>query len=426
MKIKFLFVFCALLLINPLNALAADKTYDLGLTSSDISFSKELVVGQKIRIYAGVHNFGTEDVAGYVTFYQGDLLIGSSQVVSVRAGGLVDEVYVDWTVPSGTFNIRAEIKGQDPKDENTANDLTVTSFYLPLPDNDQDSIPDIRDPDDDNDGLTDEIEAKRQTDPFDADSDDDGCLDNADDFPLDPKLCIDSDNDGIDDKIDTDDDNDGLSDSKEEQLGTNPKNPDTDGDGVIDGQDVYPLDPNRSKKAVPVVINNSNKNTNLNSNINAQENINSNINAATETPIEEDLNQNINAEINLGNLAANNLNPQVDISISQKDWRTYIFRSQIRGLNDENLAYHWEFGDGSYSTDKIAEHSYEGSGDYKVSLKISGKNDLELTADKQIEISFFNFGNFTLWLILGGLMMLLLILLFYLISKRKQKHYASK
>jgi hypothetical protein len=44
----------------------------------------------------------------------------------------------------------------------------------------------------------------------------------------------DCDHDGIPDAIDTDDDNDGLTDDQEAQLGSNPCNPDTDGDGVSD------------------------------------------------------------------------------------------------------------------------------------------------------------------------------------------------
>jgi predicted flap endonuclease-1-like 5' DNA nuclease len=53
---------------------------------------------------------------------------------------------------------------------------------------------------------------------------------------------------------DTDDDNDGLSDTNESEIGTNPLNPDTDGDGMCDGPvasppdcvagpDAFPLDP---------------------------------------------------------------------------------------------------------------------------------------------------------------------------------------
>ncbi len=58
----------------------------------------------------------------------------------------------------------------------------------------------------------------------------------------------DSDLDGIDDITDNDDDGDGLLDSEEDKNGngvvdsgeTNPKNPDTDFDGVSDDEDSIP------------------------------------------------------------------------------------------------------------------------------------------------------------------------------------------
>jgi hypothetical protein len=48
-----------------------------------------------------------------------------------------------------------------------------------------------------------------------------------------------------------DTDHDGLSDAEEVALGTNPKNPDTDGDGVIDGKDLDPLDRELTQPRVP-------------------------------------------------------------------------------------------------------------------------------------------------------------------------------
>lgn len=52
----------------------------------------------------------------------------------------------------------------------------------------------------------------------------------------------DTDGDSIPDVYDDDDDNDFLTDLEEAALGTNPLLADTDGDGVIDGEDQYPLD----------------------------------------------------------------------------------------------------------------------------------------------------------------------------------------
>ena len=79
-----------------------------------------------------------------------------------------------------------------------------------LLDTDGDGDPNVTDPDDDNDGLLDEV----------------------DPFPLD------SDNDGVDNADDPDDDNDGLPDGDEATYGANPLDNDSDNDGVFDGDEV--------------------------------------------------------------------------------------------------------------------------------------------------------------------------------------------
>ncbi|MCG3398872.1 Ig-like domain-containing protein [Staphylococcus massiliensis] len=120
-------------------------------------------------------------------------------------------------------------------------------------DTDGDGIPNYIDSDDDNDGLSDEIERLLNLDPVNPDSDGDGVIDgdedadadgttNAnDDYPNDAKRQIDkqldTDGDGIPNHLDSDDDNDGLSDEIERLLNLDPVNPDSDGDGVIDGDE---------------------------------------------------------------------------------------------------------------------------------------------------------------------------------------------
>ncbi|MDC1011784.1 Ig-like domain-containing protein, partial [Flavobacteriaceae bacterium] len=156
-------------------------------------------------------------------------------------------------------------------------------------DTDGDGIGDNADTDDDGDGQSDEEEIANGTDPLvanprpgdsdgdgladviDPDDDNDGVADTLDRFPLDPNESSDNDGDGLGDNEDTDDDNDGFTDQQENNVGTDPKdptsmpedrdndklpdlseqaigtdpnNPDTDGDGVIDGEDDYPKDPN--------------------------------------------------------------------------------------------------------------------------------------------------------------------------------------
>ena len=58
---------------------------------------------------------------------------------------------------------------------------------------------------------------------FQIDSDLDGIADSSDAFPDDPSEYLDSDSDGIGDNSDIDDDNDGVSDIIEADIGSNPK-----------------------------------------------------------------------------------------------------------------------------------------------------------------------------------------------------------
>ncbi|UJF18531.1 hypothetical protein L0B53_16145 [Vibrio sp. SS-MA-C1-2] len=140
-------------------------------------------------------------------------------------------------------------------------------------DTDNDGQADVVDTDDDNDGLSDIAEQETGTDSLMLDTDGDGVNDNDDAFPLDkdlsesipstpigPSTCsegfapnaqgqcsVDTDKDGVADVIDTDDDNDGVSDIDEQKNGTNSLNADTDGDGVNDNEDAFPLDKDLSE-----------------------------------------------------------------------------------------------------------------------------------------------------------------------------------
>lgn len=115
---------------------ASAASVDVGFTggTQDIFFSgSSLVAGNPVRIYAQVHNFGDVDVFAQVVFYQGGGLIGEAQPVSIRAKGLSDEVYVDWVIPQGSFNVRVEVKAQNPADQNPSNDVALTSLISPEP-----------------------------------------------------------------------------------------------------------------------------------------------------------------------------------------------------------------------------------------------------------------------------------------------------
>ncbi len=131
------------------------------------------------------------------------------------------------------------------------------------PDSDNDGLTDNEeyelgidplDADSDNDGLGDGLEVGYHTDPQDPDSDDDGLTDTQE-YDCDPSLDRDSedldrdglsdhdersgdrDSDGLPDYCDPDDDGDGLPTRDEEGCGTDPHNPDSDSDGVLDGDE---------------------------------------------------------------------------------------------------------------------------------------------------------------------------------------------
>lgn len=99
--------------------------------------------------------------------------------------------------------------------------------------------------DQDLDGLSDELELEIGTDPNNPDTDGDGLPDGYEYLILGTDaLKVDTDGNGIADS-DEDFDNDSLSNLKEYEIGTDPNNPDTDGDGLSDGDEVtvYHTDP---------------------------------------------------------------------------------------------------------------------------------------------------------------------------------------
>ena len=98
---------------------------------------------------------------------------------------------------------------------------------------DGDGIGNNADPDDDNDGVDDAADAFPLDSTETVDSDGDGVGDNADVFPLDGTETVDSDGDGVGDNADV-----------FPLDGT--ETVDSDGDGVGDNADPWPLDPNES------------------------------------------------------------------------------------------------------------------------------------------------------------------------------------
>lgn len=204
-----------------------------------------------MRVFARVFNIGDVDVYGFVIFSINDQEIAEPQPISVKVN-TYDDVYIDWLVAEGSYDIEAKIVATNPQDESSINDLAVKeNFFVDL-DTDGDGIGDSQDLDNDNDQLSDERELVLGTDPLNPDSDGDKVQDAQDAFPLDKTEWQDTDLDGLGDNLDPDDDNDGLADEEELVVfNTDPLKSDTDGDLIPDktelefGGDL--LQPNRNE-----------------------------------------------------------------------------------------------------------------------------------------------------------------------------------
>ena len=186
----FLTPFLSLLFI-PVNV-QDQSNVNAGLVSG-LWFSEEsFFAGDDIRVYAAFQNQSDFDLEGVLSLEVDGEEVGSSDF-TVLSERLI-ELWIDWEVPQGDQKISLKIK----------------KLFKSTPD-----------------GLE-EIEV-----------DEDDSVLATEKFFVD----VDTDGDGIGNLDDIDDDGDRLLDEKEIELGTDPLNRDTDGDGVIDGSDTEPLVP---------------------------------------------------------------------------------------------------------------------------------------------------------------------------------------
>ncbi len=356
---------------------AAAFNADLGFRNNgDITFSKDiLVTGQTVRIYARVRNLGSVDVSGYVYFMQGEQAIGSSQVISVRAGGTDEEIYVDFVVPEGTFNVRAEIRGTDPADENPSNDVVLSSLYTPV-----------------------------------QDADDDGVIDDEDDCPTTADSTqVDTDGDLAGDACDSDDDNDTLSDSVETEIGLNPLKADSDSDGVTDPSDYAPNDPAITGAPIPAPEPQAVTTTATSETTAATTDTDASATTSTTTDQADATTEAASdpASSNGAVLSDLQISPNAIFQYEQTAWNAYRFK--VRGFAGEAYRYQWDFGDGVSSSRSEVDHAYRAFGDYQVTLTVTDANGQTAVDTTEISVSFFNFGNPYLKMLLGGLVILCLI-----------------
>ncbi len=363
-----------LALLFLLTPFSVHATADLGINQDGIRFSADpLIVGDTVRIYASITNNGDEDVSGYVTFYQGAAALGQSQVISVIAGGNPEEVYLDFVVPPGSFNIQAKIQGTDPEDLNTENDFMITNTLVPIEDADRDGIPD------DQDNCPQTSNTNQQN----------------------------TDSDTFGDACDSDDDNDGLSDEVEIELGSSTTVTDTDADGVDDASDAYPTDPNRSEievvpvvieepdVAIPVVADTSERFRQIIADLAIEiEGTNntgsSDPSARSITTDEGDLSDDSVQGTSIEKTSIE-ISPNAVFSFERNSWNTYTFT--LLSPEESGAVYRWDFGDGVSSSKTSVSHTYATSGAFQVTLSIQNSTGVYDQESATVLVPFLSLGN---------------------------------
>lgn len=213
-------------------SIAVDNWYSVTTTFDGANTDFRFALYKANRPLVRTHittTFGSATYAGTATVSLGDVVDGTSTRV-YRTGdsnttlistngfdGYLDDFQIYNRVLSET-----EISLLSRGDIWPLKDISFT-------DADGDEIPDPKDDDDDNDTYADNEDAFPNDINEWLDTDGDGIGDNAD---------TDDDGDGILDASDTDDDNDGVTDADEVTNGTDPLNPDSDGDLLNDGAEI--------------------------------------------------------------------------------------------------------------------------------------------------------------------------------------------
>ncbi|PCI29636.1 hypothetical protein COB55_01695 [Candidatus Wolfebacteria bacterium] len=178
------------LFLAPSQLLAQETITNVGFVSSDIWYSVEpFFEGDAIRIYTIIRNSSDKDITGIVTFYKDTTPIGSTNFS--LAHNRVQDVWIDWNAQTGDSTISAkmsETKMSLPGGREVAitlvdNETGKSVRFIDI-DTDGDNVGNKSDDDDDNDGISDERELALGTDPLNPDSDGDGVIDGADDDPL--------------------------------------------------------------------------------------------------------------------------------------------------------------------------------------------------------------------------------------------------
>jgi hypothetical protein len=346
------------------------ETVDLGLESGSISFSAEtLYSGDVIRLYARVRNFGDTDVTAHVLFYQGGILIGQSQPVSLRGGGNPDDVFVDFVVPEGSFNIRAVLQGSSPQDQNPANDATQTALFWPIVDDDRDGVENEDDNCDDvvNADQTD-TDGDGSGDACDPDDDDDGFTDENDAYPFDPMRFAEP---------------------------STPSDPPLEEGGDIPVSESKPepetkTESDSSTSSIFVgsdAVLNTQASQQETDSVSLSKYVESNGDGSAGTVMEQHTEQQ-NIASSYSKLTTS---PFARFSWENIDWRTYQFT--LAQQPEEGVQFSWDFGDGTTSVQPRITHAFSGPGTYVVTLAVIDNEGNVLSDAQTFDITFFHLGN---------------------------------
>lgn len=133
--------------------------------------SDPFFAGDDVRVYAAIQNQSGLDLIGTVQFFDNDNLISESDF-SIISGGLIG-VWTDWKVAEGEHSFYGKIVsanksevGEDPVLITLKFGDSGVSQRIADIDTDGDKIGNAKDPDDDNDGISDEEEIRLGTDPL--------------------------------------------------------------------------------------------------------------------------------------------------------------------------------------------------------------------------------------------------------------------
>ena len=230
---------------SDMNVNINNSIYVTGKLNLDGNISLNNAVGAVSDVDLSGGNLNGNNTVIYSKF--GDIDISNSQA---SVNGLIYAPFGTVTIDCDNFNMNGLIIAQNVVIDGYGANINYSSSWAELVGTESEELSWTFDDwqylaDTDDDGLPNLIEKEIGSDPYNPDTDGDNLPDGYEALTLgtDPTK-PDTDENGVSD-YDEDFDNDGLSNGQEYELGTEPYNDDTDGDGLKDGEEIniYGTDP---------------------------------------------------------------------------------------------------------------------------------------------------------------------------------------